>query len=86
MGVLDALKYFARSVDREYDRRVKAASLVRGYDPTGASHQHGHQLGHDEHDTNVERLQGEGGATGELQSSAGPQLHGEPVGSEASHT
>lgn len=87
MGVFDALKFFARAVDREYDRRVKAASLVRTYDPTGASHHHGHQLGSDgEHDTHVERLQGEGGAVGELQSNAGPQLEGEPVGSEASHS
>jgi len=86
MGFLDALKFFARAVDREYDRRVKAASLVRAYDPTGASHHHGHHLTDGEHDTRVERLQGEGGAVGELQSTAGPQLAGEPVGSEASHS
>lgn len=86
MGVLDSLRYFARAVEREYDRRVKAASQVRSYDPTGASHHHGHQLAHGEHDTHVERIQGEGGAVGELQSHAGPHLEGEPVGSEASHS
>lgn len=42
MGVLDALRAFAGAVNREYDRRVKAASNVKDYDPTGASHHHGH--------------------------------------------
>lgn len=40
MGLLDALRAFTGAVNREYDRRVKAASNVREYDPTGASHHH----------------------------------------------
>ncbi len=43
MGLFDALKSFANAVNREYDRRVKAASNVKEYDPTGASH-HGHHV------------------------------------------
>ena len=42
MGLFDALRAFAGAVNREYDRRVKAASNVKEYDPTGASHHHGH--------------------------------------------
>lgn len=42
MGLFDALRTFTGAVNREYDRRVKAASNVREYDPTGASHHHGH--------------------------------------------
>ncbi len=42
MGLFDALRAFTRAVNHEYDRRVKAASNVREYDPTGASHHHGH--------------------------------------------
>lgn len=42
MGLFDALKSFVTAVDTEYDRRVKAASNVKAYDPTGALHQHAH--------------------------------------------
>jgi hypothetical protein len=42
MGLFDALRAFTGAVDREYDRRVKAASNVKNYDPTGESHHHGH--------------------------------------------
>jgi hypothetical protein len=41
MGLFDALKEFVNAVNQEYDRRVKAASNVKDYDPTGAHH-HGH--------------------------------------------
>ncbi|HEY0739459.1 MAG TPA: hypothetical protein VGD69_31335 [Herpetosiphonaceae bacterium] len=75
MGLFDALKSLADAVDGEYDRRVRTASLVKHYDPTGASHHHGsHGSSHDVHE---ERLEGEGGVTGDLQSHAGPQVEGE---------
>lgn len=75
MGLFDALKSFTNAVDGEYDRRVRTASLVKDYDPTGASHHHGaHGAAHDVHE---ERLQGEGGVMGNLQSNAGPQVEGE---------
>ncbi len=41
MGLFDALKAFADAVNHEYERRIKVASNVKEYDPTGASH-HGH--------------------------------------------
>lgn len=31
---------FVAAIEREYDRRIRAASLVKAYDPTGASHHH----------------------------------------------
>ncbi len=79
MGLFDSLKGFLRAVDTEYDRRIRAASNVRVY----------HIGGHEARDTNavagdhtnghtspaeIERIQGEGGALGDLQSNAGPQL------------
>ena len=82
MSLIDVLKSFARSVDGEYDRRVRGASLVRHYDPTGASHHHGGHGAHDEHDAHVERIEGEGGAVGSLQANAGPQLQNDPVAAE----
>ena len=42
MGLFDALRAFTGAVNREYDRRVKAASNVKNYDPTGEAHHHGH--------------------------------------------
>lgn len=42
MGLFDALKSFVDAVNHEYDRRVKAASNVKEYDPTGTLHHHGH--------------------------------------------
>ncbi|HEX6291392.1 MAG TPA: hypothetical protein VFZ66_19570 [Herpetosiphonaceae bacterium] len=84
MGLFDALKSFVAAVDGEYDRRVRTASLVKHYDPTGASHHH-HGAHEPEHDGHAERLEGEGGARGDLQSSAGPQLHGEPAAHEVTH-
>lgn len=85
MGLWDALKSFVTSVDTEYDRRIREASLVRKYDPTGASH-HGAHGAHDtHHDTHVERIQGEGGAVGQLQANAGPQLQDDPVAAEVTH-
>ena len=78
MGLFDALKSLTNAIDGEYDRRVRTASLVKNYDPTGASHHHGsHGSSHDSHDTHEERLQGEGGATGDQQANAGPQVQGE---------
>ena len=72
MGLFDALKSFTNAVDSEYDRRVRTASLVKHYDPTGASHHHGsHGSTHDVHE---ERLEGEGGVTGDLQTHAGPHV------------
>lgn len=41
MGLFEALKAFADAVNYEYERRIKAASNVKEYDPTGALH-HGH--------------------------------------------
>ncbi len=41
MGLFDALKGFVSAVNQEYDRRIKAASNVKDYDPTGAHH-HAH--------------------------------------------
>jgi hypothetical protein len=85
MGLFDALKSFADSVNTEYDRRIRGASLVEEYDPTGASH-HGAHGAHDtHHDTHVERIEGEGGAVGHLQSNAGPQLQNDPVAAEVTH-
>lgn len=49
MGLFDSIKQFVSSVDTEYDRRIKAASNVKYYDPTGASHHHGHLEAHNEH-------------------------------------
>ena len=66
MGWLDSLKALARSVETEYDRRVRSASNVRQYSVGG----HGDSATH----AHVEREQGEGGAVGELQSHAGPHL------------
>lgn len=78
MGLFDALKSFVGSVDREYDRRIRQASLVKHYDPTGASH-HGPSLGYDTH---AQRIEGEGGAVGHLQSNAGPQLQHDATAAE----
>jgi|GEM_PF-7098481 len=49
MGLFDTLKSFANSVDFEYDRRIRTASLVKEYDPTGASHHGAHAEIHNEH-------------------------------------
>jgi hypothetical protein len=63
MGLFDSLKQFARSVDAEYDRRIKAASKVKEYDPTGASHHHNHVEVHNEH---VEEVVTDHGANGHV--------------------
>ena len=73
MGFFDSLRALVNSVDTEYDRRIRSASNVRQYNIGGhaghASHSHaGPQTGHDD------RLQGEGGALGDLQANAGPHL------------
>ncbi len=39
---MSLFRRFAEAVEAEYDRRIRAASLVKHYDPTGASHGHGH--------------------------------------------
>ncbi len=84
MGLFDALKFFVHSIDTEYDRRVRAASLVKQYDPTGASHHHGAH--HDtEPDAHVERIQGEGGAVGGQQANAGPQLQHDVAAAHVTH-
>lgn len=49
MGLFDALKSFVNSVNHEYDRRIRAASLVKEYDPTGASHHGAHVITANEH-------------------------------------
>jgi hypothetical protein len=49
MGLLDALKNFTQSVETEYDRRIRSASNIKFYDPTGASHHHDHAEIHNEH-------------------------------------
>lgn len=80
MGLFDALKSFTNAVDAEYDRRIRQASLVKEYDPTGAHHHGAHH-----HDTHAERLEGEGGAVGHLQSNAGPHLEHDRVAEELTH-
>ncbi len=70
MGWLDGLKALVNAVNTEYDRRIRSASNVKEYKvghAANASHTH------------VERVQGEGGAVGELQSNAGPHLADEEV-------
>jgi hypothetical protein len=52
MGLWDMFQALVRSIDAEYDRRIRAASLVKQYDSTGASH-HGHIAVHNEHIENV---------------------------------
>lgn len=74
MGLIDALKAFANSVDVEYDRRVRAASNVKQYSVGGHGTQNGHDVQHVPLNDS-QRLEGEGGALGDLQSNAGPQLH-----------
>lgn len=83
MGLLDSLTSFASAVNREYDRRIKAASLVKEYDPTGAAHHH--HGAHSAHDTQVERIEGEGGAVGRQQANAGPHLQNSAVADEVVH-
>ena len=77
MGWLDALKAFVSSVDAEYDRRIKVASNVKTYH-VGGHGTHGVQPGVSVQPHVVERLEGEGGATGELQANAGQHLHANP--------
>ncbi|PLS80127.1 MAG: hypothetical protein CYG59_09760 [Chloroflexi bacterium] len=60
MGLFDSVRKFLGSVDHEYDRRIKAASLVKAYDPTGASHHHDHVEVHNEHVESVETAHGNG--------------------------
>ncbi len=84
MGLFDALKSFVNAVDTEYDRRVRTASLVRHYDPTGASHHH-HGAHSAAHDVHVERLEGEGGMVGDLQANAGPQVQHDPAAHKLTH-
>ena len=59
MGLRGVLRALARSIDAEYDRRIRSASLVKTYDPTGASH-HDHVAIHNER---VEQI----GVDGEVQ-------------------
>lgn len=63
MGLFDSLKRLLRSVDTEYDRRIKAASNVKEYDPTGALHAHAHVEVHNEH---LEEVEGEHGTNGHV--------------------
>ena len=72
MGWLANLKSMVNAVDTEYDRRIRAASNVREYNSGGhAVHSGGDH--HAAHELEDERLEGEGGMTGPLQSNAGPQ-------------
>ena len=75
MGWLDGLKALVNSVDTEYDRRIRTASNVKEYHVGG----HGMHVDHapsTTHGDEGERLQGEGGALGDLQANAGPQFEG----------
>jgi hypothetical protein len=63
MGLFDSLRRLTGSVNTEYDRRIKAASLVTDYDPTGASHHHDHVEVHNEHIEAVESEHGTNGYT-----------------------
>ena len=54
MGLIDSLRRITGSINTEYDRRIKSASLVKSYDPTGASHHHDHVEVHNEHIEGVE--------------------------------
>ena len=68
------LKALLKSVETEYDRRIRAASNVRQYQVGGhGTHAADHHDQHVDDQIEHERLQGEGGATGELQANAGPQ-------------
>ncbi|WP_029214869.1 hypothetical protein [Kallotenue papyrolyticum] len=40
---------FVAAIEREYDRRIRAASLVKAYDPSGASPHHDRQETANEH-------------------------------------
>lgn len=60
MGLFNSLRKFLSSVDDEYDRRIKTASNVKEYDPTGASHHHAHVEVHNEHVESVETAHGNG--------------------------
>ena len=79
MSWLDGLRAFVNAVDTEYDRRIRTASNVKEYH-IGGHGSHGHHDSHDDgadnhtHAAEVERLEGEGGALGELQANAGPHL------------
>ncbi len=74
MGWLDGIKAFVNAINTEYDRRIRAASNVKEYKVGGHGTQNGHGDTH-AHVNEVERLEGEGGALGDLQANAGPQLH-----------
>lgn len=74
MGLLDGLRAFVRSIDTEYDRRIRAASNVKEY-KVGGHGSHGTHTTPREQAHEAERLAGEGGALGDLQANAGPQLH-----------
>jgi hypothetical protein len=73
MGWLDSLKAVVSAIDTEYERRIRSASNVREYNVGG----HGAHNGNGHHDAHeqleAERLGGEGGVLGDLQSNAGPQ-------------
>ena len=79
MGWLDGLKALANAIDTEYDRRIRTASNVKqykvgGHGTHGSHGPHGGDGHAADHQNETERLQGEGGAVGALQSTAGPQL------------
>lgn len=66
MGLFDSFRKFLASIDTEYDRRIKTASLVKEYDPTGESHDHEHVEVHNEH---VERVDDYHGTNGHVTTS-----------------
>lgn len=76
MGLWDALQALARSIDSEYDRRIRAASLVKGYDPSGASH-HRHVAVQNEHleHVYVEQAGGNDGAFAPTPTDTEPTSH-----------
>jgi hypothetical protein len=81
MNFFNSIRNFVSSVDDEYDRRIKSASNVKEYDPTGASHHHGHVEVHNEH---VERVEGPEGTNGRS-ISAEPSQHQQSTPRAATH-
>ncbi len=86
MGLWNALQALIRSIDAEYDRRIRAASLVKEYDPTGASH-HGYGAAHNEHVENVhlEQVGEEGGVYEHAPAAAEPAPHHQSTPRQVTH-
>ncbi len=81
MGLRGVLRALARSIDAEYDRRIRSASLVKTYDPTGASH-HDHVAIHNER---VEQISVDGEAEAEGGSETAPAPHQQSAPRQVTH-